>query len=75
MKGRAEYGVLRAVNEAMADRRSASCLRQLAGASDAALKVISKQLDLPQEDAETVDFLRQALASAASELDDRKEKP
>lgn len=35
---------------------------------DAALKVIAKHLDFPMDDAETVDFLRQAFREAEKEL-------
>ena len=35
---------------------------------DAALKVVAKHLDLPMDDAETVDFLRKAFQEAEKEL-------
>lgn len=37
-------------------------------ASDTSLRVLAKHLDLPMDDAETVDFLRAALRSAYAEI-------
>lgn len=68
LSGRAEHGVLRAVNEAFTGRRAARSMRDLAGASDATLRVLARHLDLPEDDAESVDFLRQALNEAAREV-------
>lgn len=43
-------------------------MRDLAGASDSMLRVLARHLDLPEDDAESVDFLRQALTEAAREV-------
>lgn len=37
-------------------------------ASDTSLRVLAKHLDLPMEDAETVDFLRTAMRAAYAEI-------
>jgi hypothetical protein len=37
-------------------------------APDEAIRALAKALDLPMEDAETVDFVRQALRSAHTEI-------
>lgn len=42
--------------------------RDLAGSSDASLRVVAKALDLPMEDSESVDFLRCALKESEREL-------
>jgi hypothetical protein len=36
--------------------------------TDSAIRIFAKHLDLPMDDSETVDFLRQAMLSAAQEM-------
>lgn len=42
--------------------------KELSVSPDDALKILAKNLDLPMEDAETVDFLRQALKATSDQI-------
>ena len=66
LSGRAAFGVMRAVNESMAAKRNSRSMRDLASASDDVLRALACHLDLPMDDSESVDFLRQAFKAAAA---------
>lgn len=42
--------------------------RDMANSPEEAMRILAKHLDLPMEDAETVDFLRTAFRSAEKEM-------
>ena len=43
-------------------------MRELAGSSDLPLRMLAVNLDLPMDDAESVDFLRQALNITSQQM-------
>ena len=71
LSGRASLGVLRAVNEWCQKIDAIRGCRKIADSGEDVLRVISNHLDLPMDDAESLDFLRVALRDAANELDNR----